>query len=121
MKKKKSSVKDVKNIKNKIIQLVNSKENGISQKELWKVLKIDSKRGTKILLRLIKEGKIYRFKTRINGKLVYVLKIPKRLVILPIELVSDIVCFPCSDMNICSEEKPLNPITCQKLSKWLQS
>jgi len=108
-------------LEKKIISLLSSEENGVLQKDIWKRLKIDSRIGVRILASLERKGKIIKIKKkRPDGKSYYIVKLPtKKIKILPIHLIEDLVCFSCLDATICSKEGELNPITCNKLTEWL--
>jgi MarR family. len=108
-------------IREKILEKIR-KEKSISQKELWKKLKLKSEIGTRILLKLIREGKIERNVKYVNGKKIYFLSLPTpKIKVIPLNGIEDTVCFSCPDINICSEEGELNPISCSKMSNWLES
>jgi hypothetical protein len=107
-------------IREKILEKIR-KEKSISQKQLWKKLKLKSEIGTRILLKLIREGKIERETKYINGKKVYFLSLATpKIKILPLDEIFDIVCFTCPDINICGEDKNLDPTTCPKMNDWLE-
>ncbi len=118
---KKRKIKDENIIREKILQAIEKSNNGINQKYLWKVLKIDSKIGTRVLVKLINEGKVSKSVSYVNGKKVYIISQPKhKLVILPIEQLEGLVCFPCSDIYKCSDEGELTPVNCPMLNSWLE-
>lgn len=120
---KKPKIKNENIIRQKILEAVEKCQEGINQKELWKKLKIDSKIGTRVLMKLINEGKVSRTLNYINGKKVYTVHIPKhKLQILPIEQIEGLVCFPCNKIyDECSENGNLSPINCPLFNNWLES
>lgn len=108
-------------IKEKILEIIKKKKEGINRKELWRVAKIKSENGTKALIELIKEGEIVQIERYIDGKKIQLLKFQIRaLKILPLDGVKDLPCLPCGDFNTCSEIGNLTPISCKKLEDWLE-
>lgn len=99
-----------------------SGKNGILQSELWRILGVDSREGSRIALRLLKKGLIEREPVVHNGKRTYRLMLKEEKGIdINIDLVVNIPCFTCSQYLRCGEGSYLNPITCPKLTKWILS
>jgi hypothetical protein len=112
---------DENKIREKILEKIR-KEKSISQKQLWKKLNLKSEIGTRILLKLIREGKIEREIKHINGKKVFFLSLATpKIKIVPLDEIFDIVCFTCPDINTCGEDKNLDPTSCTKMTNWLES
>jgi hypothetical protein len=108
-------------LKQKILETIRKRKEGIRRKDLWKTSKIKSEIGTKALLELIKNGKIIQTEEYIDGKKVQYLRLPmKKLKMIPIESVKDLPCIPCNDYGFCSEMGNLTPINCKKLDEWLE-
>jgi len=92
---------------------------GILQKEVWHLLNIDSRRGSRIVKRLEQMGLIQREVVVHRGRKVYLLKpTPKlrRMLTLPEEL-DEIPCFYCPVLTTCGE--PSKILSCERLHKWL--
>jgi len=93
---------------------------GILQSELWRKLGINSKEGSRITLRLVKKGIVYREPVIHEGRRTYRLFIAKKLEEeIDISGFIDIPCFTCTEYVRCSEGGYLSPSTCPKLSLWL--
>jgi hypothetical protein len=119
---KKIKIKDENIIRKKILEAAEKNEDGINQKDLWKKTRIDSKIGTKVLIKLINEGKISRTLMYVDGKKIYKVHLPRnKLTILPIEEIEGLVCFPCNKIfDDCTEGGTLSPVNCPKLNEWLE-
>lgn len=99
---------------------------GILQSELWKILNVDSKEGSKIILRLIRRGLITRREIIHNGRKTYVLSPARQedAVSISIEIDSamDVPCFTCEYLfSECGASAKLNPASCSKMSGFLKS
>jgi len=95
-------------------------DNGVLQSDLWKILGTDSREGSRIAIRLEKKGIINREPTIHEGKKTYILRIikrpPKKISIVTVK---GCPCFTCPDLTRCGVGQPINPISCEKLTKWL--
>lgn len=95
---------------------------GILQSELWHILGIDSREGSRIALKLLKRGLIEREPVTHNGKRTYRLYIKKTEdVTAKIKLngIIEIPCFTCPLYTRCSEGGYINPATCDRLNEWI--
>lgn len=61
-------------IEENILKLIKSKKNGILQNELWKTVKIDSSKCSRIVAKLEKEGLISREQNSSKGSKTYLIK-----------------------------------------------
>lgn len=108
----------------KALELIKKRgEQGVPQSELWKLLGIDSRDGSRIALRLLKKGLITREPITYNGKKTYVLyyvqpRAPR--VLISIDSIRDIPCFRCPYVSRCGPGNFYNPETCVYLSQWLR-
>ena len=96
-------------------------DEGILQKELWKKLNIDSRKGIKIVRRLEKQGLLVRQSVIHRGRKTYIVKLgPKYYVkkTIPSDVVG-IPCFFCNLLEDCGEKISINPVNCPKLNSWL--
>ncbi len=106
------------------IELIKSRgEEGLYQNELWKLLKIDSREGSRLTLRLLKKGIIVREPVVHNGRKTYKLyyvrpKIPELMV--SIEKIKDVPCFRCTYDSKCNPGNFHNPETCPFLTAWIK-
>ncbi len=101
-----------------------SSRGGILQPDLWKRLKIDSKQGSRIVLKLIKRGLVKRVLVEYNGRRVYKLVTTTRPLLIEklninLELVSEIPCFLCREIDKCSIGNYFSPATCPRLTAYI--
>ncbi len=98
-------------LEKKAFDIISSKtrEGGVTQVELWKLLGIDSKEGSKIILRLLRRGLVVRKEIEYNGKKAYILTLPGHLISkedlsleVNIDSVINIPCFKCPMLSICA-------------------
>jgi hypothetical protein len=106
------------------IILKNSNNGGIIQSRLWKMLGVDSREGSKIVLRLIKRGLITRKRISYEGKQTYMLNAitnnNKNInIYVSLENMWKIPCFTCDLLYSCGKSSAINPINCNKLNKFL--
>jgi DNA-binding MarR family transcriptional regulator len=99
------------------LQFIKSHENGILQSDLWKALKIDSRKCSRIVAKLLKENLITRQLESTDGirtyRLLYLDRSNSRRFksLMPVHLFE-----PCAG---CIEE--CEPEHCAKLSEWIFS
>ncbi len=111
-------------LEEKALSLIKGRgDQGVPQSELWKLLGIDSRDGSRITLRLLKKGLITREPTTYNGKKTYILyyvqpRVSKALI--KIDSIKDIPCFRCPYADRCGPGNFYNPETCVYLSQWLR-
>ncbi|RLG84994.1 MAG: Lrp/AsnC family transcriptional regulator [Thermoprotei archaeon] len=101
-----------------------SVKGGILQPELWKKLGINSKHGSRIILKLIKKGLVQRILVEHNGRRVYKLLTTTRSILVQkfninLNLVSEIPCFLCREIDKCSLGNYFSPATCPKLTSYI--
>lgn len=98
-------------------------DEGIYQSELWKLLKVDSREGSRLALRLVKMGIARREPVVANGKRTYKLVIAESArrpqLSVKVDGLMDIPCFSCSYLHKCSSGNFYNPETCLLLTRWL--
>lgn len=96
-----------------------SGEGGILQYELWKSLGLDSRGGSRLVLRLNRKGLLRREPVIYNGRRtfrLYIVEAPKPVV--SVKMVKGCPCFTCGDIDR-SGLSILNPSFCEALTKWL--
>ena len=103
-----------------------SREGGITQIELWRILGIDSKEGSKIVLKLMRRGLVVRKEIETNGRKSYVLTLPGHLLnkedlptLVNINLIEEIPCFTCSLLSVCLSSEESLWMTCPKMSEYI--
>ncbi len=110
-------------LERKALELIESKgDEGLYQSELWKILGIDSREGSRIALQLLKKGLIRREPVINNGRRTYKLYVIRRTKLnLRVNLanVIDIPCFTCLNIDKCSNGGFFDPRTCRLLTEWL--
>ena len=108
-------------IEKRILDIVaSSGDVGILQRDLWKLVGIDSRKGVRIVKRLERRGLLNRELVTHKGKKMYLLKPTSKLLNVP-ELppsLGEIPCFYCPHLLECSnlDERILK---CEKLEEWL--
>ncbi|MEB2836397.1 MAG: Lrp/AsnC family transcriptional regulator [Desulfurococcales archaeon] len=103
----------------------NSGSTGILQSDLWRRLGLDSREGSRLVLRLAKKGLIRREQVVVNGRRTYRLRYtrPPSLELklkVDIEDVLDIPCFTCPFLGQCGPGNFNDPRTCPILQAWLE-
>lgn len=95
-------------------------EAGVLQRDIWRILNIDSRRGSKVVKRLERMGLISREVVVYKGRKAYLIKatsklrqIPK----LPPEL-DEVPCFYCPLLPLCSGDLA-RILMCEKMNRWL--
>lgn len=108
-------------VEREILDIVkNAGEKGILQRDIWGKLKIDSRRGIKIIKRLEKRGLLTREEYIYKGRKTYILKPTSkafRKVVLPQSL-NGVPCFYCPYLYKCGSGE-FHPAHCKLLDKWL--
>ncbi len=109
----------------KAVEIIKSRgDEGIYQYELWKLLGLDSREGSRLALRLLKKGLIIRKPAIHNGRRTYKLYIakheqaPARVEVDFGEFV-EIPCFICSNLDRCYRGGFYDPVKCSILNTWL--
>ncbi len=105
-------------LEKKALQLIiNSREKGILQSELWRGLNATSREGSRISIKLEKKGLIRRQRELANGRWTYRLftdRMPPSL-----DSIFDSPCVKCEFLDRCSSGNTISPITCSKLIEWI--
>ena len=91
--------------------------NGIHQSDLWKKLKLTSRDGSRLALKLERMGLITREKILLKGRWTYKLIIVKS----PIgtESLEGAPCLVCPVQSKCSLDGEISPRTCQFIEDWV--
>lgn len=104
-------------IEERILDLIKSSEEGILQKELWKLVEIDRRKCSRIVDKLNKEGKITREPETSKGSRTYRIKFIEHKVKKPRDFKLLLVGDRFSPCAGCSLE--CVPEHCQPLSEWI--
>jgi len=97
--------------------LAEKESEGMFQSELWKKLKLTSRDGSRLALKLERMGMIYREKLLEKGRWTYKLILKKT----PISTLSieNAPCLVCPVEQKCSLEGEISPKTCQLIEDWV--
>lgn len=90
---------------------------GVLQSELWKKLKLTSRDGSRLAIRLEKRGMVKRERVLDGGRWTYRLT-PIRLPA-PIKSIERAPCITCKDEKMCSPTGAVSPFSCIKLEYWV--
>ena len=91
--------------------------NGIHQSDLWKKLKLTSRDGSRLALKLERMGLITREKILLKGRWTYKLIIVKSPV--GTESLEGAPCLVCPVESKCSLDGEISPKTCQFIEDWV--
>jgi DNA-binding Lrp family transcriptional regulator len=119
--------KSISEIEQKALEIVKkSGKNGVLQSELWKMLGLDSREGSRLVLRLVKKGLVSRTQVTVNGRKTYRLfykekkeLIPK--VIISVKNIIDIPCASCPYIDVCDIGNFYDPRQCPLLEAWIET
>ncbi len=114
-------------LEDKALQLIRERgDEGIYQHELWKMLGLDSREGSRLALRLLKKGLIVREPTVHNGRRTYKLFLAKQVkkkpkISIRIGSAIEIPCFTCRNLDKCHNGGFYDPSTCPILAAWISN
>lgn len=109
---------DMEKLTNKVCDIVAKYEtDGMLQSELWKKLKLTSRDGSRLALKLERLGIIAREKILEKGRWTYKLIIKRTPV--STESIEDAPCLTCPVERKCSLEGEVSPLTCQLIEDWV--
>ena len=101
-----------------ILEIIrNNRDDGLLQSELWKMLEVDSREGSRAILRLEKKGLIIRKKELYQGRWTY--RVTSKLKFSSANSIIDVPCTFCDLESKCGQSAILSPMKCEKLSAWL--
>jgi len=109
---------DMDKLVNKVTEMIASHATkGILQNILWRKLKLSSRDGSRLALKLEKLGNITREKILENGRWTYLLLIKK----IPISTISieNAPCLVCPVEGKCSTDGEISPKTCVYIEDWV--
>jgi len=103
---------------NKVCVILAEKEStGMIQSELWKKLKLGSRDGSRLALKLERMGTITREKILEKGRWTYKLIIKKTPI--STESIVNAPCLTCPVEQKCTLDGEISPITCQWIEDWV--
>ena len=109
---------DMEKLTARVCDILAEKESeGMFQSELWKKLKLSSRDGSRLALKLERMGTIYREKILEKGRWTYKLILKKT----PISTLSieNAPCLVCPVEQKCSLEGEISPKTCKLIEDWV--
>lgn len=92
-------------------------DEGVFQSELWKKLKLTSRDGSRLAVKLEKMGIVKREKVLEDGRWTYKLKIKR--VPVSTQSLEDAPCLICPVEQKCSLDGEISPRTCQWIEEWV--
>jgi len=90
---------------------------GILQIEMWRILRSDTRVGSRIALKFLKRGVIKRQKELHESRWTY--RLISLMKPVTVESIIDCPCTACNDINKCTPGLLISPIFCTKLTYWL--
>jgi DNA-binding Lrp family transcriptional regulator len=90
---------------------------GVLQSVVWKDLKLSSRDGSRLVIRLERRGMIRREKVLVDGRWTYKLT-PLRMPVL-IRSIEAVPCITCPYEAKCSLTGVVSPLSCPWLSEWV--
>ena len=109
---------DMDKLVNRVCEMIAGYETkGILQNILWRKLKLSSRDGSRLALKLERMGMIMREKILENGRWTYLLLIKK----IPISTksIENAPCLVCPVEGKCSTDGEISPKTCQYIEDWV--
>ena len=109
---------DMERLTNKVCDILAEREsNGMFQSELWKKLKLTSRDGSRLALKLERMGTITREKLLENGRWTYKLILKKTPI--STQSIENAPCLVCPVEQKCSLEGEISPRNCQFIEDWV--
>jgi len=106
-------------------EIIKNSDDGVLQSELWKMLGLDSREGSRLVMKLVKRGLVTREQVLVNGRRTYKLRAvqvseEKIAVKINIGSILDIPCTTCPHIGECARNSFRDPATCPELDAWLE-
>ena len=109
---------DMDKLKTTVLDLVAKRgDNGMFQSELWKKLKLSSRDGSRLALKLERQHLVKREKILENGRWTYKLKIAH--VPVTTQSIESAPCLICPVESKCTLEGEISPRTCPLIEQWV--
>ena len=97
--------------------IIEAGDEGLLQSELWKLLDVSSREGSRLAKKFEEKGNVFREKVLNDGRWTYKLYFKKEPVTL--ESVSGCPCLICPEVDKCFQGGAYNPNTCLELTAWI--
>ncbi|MCG2890105.1 MAG: Lrp/AsnC family transcriptional regulator [Acidilobus sp.] len=112
-------------LEKKAMELLRQSKDGVLQSDLWKSLKISSREGSRLVLRLMRKGLIRREEVTVGGRKTYKLypvgaAAARFTVQVSVASILDIPCATCPHLLECGAGGFYDPSTCTLLELWLR-
>ena len=112
-------------LEKRALEIIKNSRDGVLQSDLWKMLGLDSREGSRLVLRLAKKGLIKREQVSIKGRRTYKLTAveiveEKFTIKIDVSSIVDIPCSVCPYINECSPRNFRDPASCPLLDAWIQ-
>ena len=102
-----------------ILQIIrDSRDEGILQSEIWKMVNADSREGSRTILRLERKGLINREKELHEGRWTY--RVVSKFQFSTADSILDVPCAFCDHESKCGQSAILSPTECEHLTAWLK-
>jgi DNA-binding Lrp family transcriptional regulator len=116
--------KHLSDLEKQALELIRKTE-GILQSDLWKKMKLDSREGSRLVLRLVKKGLVRREQVTVNGRRTYKLfavqERPRKVdLLIDVSTALKVPCMTCPFFHECRPNDFHNPASCPILDIWLQ-
>ena len=109
---------DMERLTNRVYDILAEKESeGMFQSELWKKLKLTSRNGSRLALKLERMGTITREKILEKGRWTYKLILKKTPI--STQSIEDAPCLVCPVEQKCTLEGEISPRNCQFIEDWV--
>ena len=92
-------------------------EEGLLQSELWKLLDVSSREGSRLAKKFEEKGRIAREKVLNNGRWTY--KLISKTEPVTLNSVKGCPCLICSEVEKCFRGGTKDPVYCQLLTAWI--
>jgi len=99
--------------------IMDAGEEGVFQSELWRLLNVSSREGSRLSKKFEEKGKIIREKVLHNGRWTY--KLYYRRAPVTLESIEGCPCLICPDIDKCFGGGNFDPNTCLQLTAWIDS
>jgi len=119
-------VKQIGELEKVALELIRERNGSILQSDLWKELGLDSREGSRLVIRLVKKGLVRRETVSINGRKTYRLFVVEQRtpsiarIVVNLNNILDIPCTTCPFIDQCGPGNFYDPRTCTWLDAWLE-
>lgn len=105
-------------IEQKALKLIfDSGDEGVLQSELWKLLGVTSREGSRIAKKFEEKERVVREKVLNNGRWTY--KIFSKKVTVTLDSITGCPCLTCPEVDKCFRGGTKDPTTCLDLTAWI--